>query len=72
MPDQLVHADATANALENLALEKKVEEPLLCQPEGGQSAGQCSSRTSIPEDSPKEDTDVQSQPEGKIKAQFDR
>ena len=66
--DQHVNADATANALENLVLEKKLEEPLLGTSEGRQLAGQCSG-TSIPEGSPEEDTDVQSQPEGKIKPQ---
>ena len=54
---------------EVIVLDKKVEESLLGQPEGGQPASQCCSGASIPEDSPKEDTDVQSQPEGKIKAQ---
>lgn len=62
VPDQLVHADPTA--LENLAHEKKLQEPLLDQPNGGQLASQCCSGTSNPEDSPEEDTIVQSQPEG--------
>ena len=65
MPDQLVHADPPA--LENFADEKKLEGPLLNQPQGGQLASQCCSGTSNPEDSPEEDTNVQSQPEGKIK-----
>ncbi|KAK2555497.1 E3 ubiquitin-protein ligase rnf213-alpha [Acropora cervicornis] len=62
LPDQLVHADPPA--LENFADEKKPEEPLLDQPQGGQLASQCCSGTSNPEDSPEEDTNVQSQPEG--------
>ena len=68
MPYQLVHVDPTA--LENLAHEKKLQELLFDQPQpdGGQLASQCCSGTSNPEDSP-EDTIVQSQPEGKIKAQ---
>ena len=65
LPDQLVHADPTA--LENFADEKKLEKPLLDQPQGGQLASQCCSGTNNPEDSPEEDTNVQSQPEGKIK-----
>mgnify|MGYP006973597711 CR=1 FL=1 len=65
LPDQLVHADPTA--LGNFADEKKLEEPLLDQPQGGTLASRCCSGTSNP-DSPEEDTNVQSQPEGKIKA----
>ena len=66
MPNQLAHADPTA--LENFADEKKVEELLLDQPQGGQLASQCCSGTSNPEASPEKDTNVQTQPEGKIKA----
>ena len=66
--DQIVHADATAKALENPVLEKKLEEPLLGTSEGRQLPGQCSG-TSIPEGNPDEDINVQSQPEGTIKAQ---
>ena len=66
--DQLVHADATANALENVVLDKKLEEPLLGTSEGRQLMGQCSG-TSMLEGSPEEDVDVQSHPEGTIKAQ---
>lgn len=65
VPDQLtVYADPTA--LENLADEKKVEEPRLDQPAGGQLASQCCSGTTNPEDSPEKDTNVQTRPEGKI------
>ena len=67
MPDKLLHANPTA--LEHLALEKTVEAPLLGQPEGGKLGSQCCSGTSIPEDSPEEDTFVQNQPEGKTEAQ---
>ena len=67
VPDQLEHADPTA--LEDLAHEKKLEELLLDQPDGGKLASQCCSGTSSPEDSPEEGTDVQSQLKGKIKAQ---
>ena len=52
-----------------IALENTPEKTLLDQPEAGQLAIQCCSGTSNPEDSPEEDTNVQSQPEGKIKAQ---
>ena len=55
---------------EVIALDKiQLEKPFLCQPEGGQPASQCWGGTSIPEDSPEEDTHLQNQPEGKIKAQ---
>ena len=66
--DQLVHADAAANAPENLVLEKKLEEPLLGTSEGRQLTGHCSG-TSMPEGSPEEDINVPSQPEGTLKAQ---
>ena len=63
--DQLVHADAAANAPENLVLEKKLKEPLLGTTEGRQLMGHCSG-TSMSEGSPEEDINVQSQPEGTI------
>lgn len=66
--DPIVHADATEKSLENPVLEKKLEEPLLGTSEGRQLPGQCSG-TSIPEGNPEEDVNVQSQPEGTIKAQ---
>ena len=52
-----------------IALEKTPEKTLLDQPEAGQVASQCCSGTSNPEDSPEKDSDVQTQPEGTIKAQ---
>ena len=52
-----------------IALEKTPEKTVLDQPEAGRLAIQCCSGTSNPEDSPEKDTNVQSQPEGKIKAQ---
>ena len=49
-----------------IALEKTPEKTVLDQPEAGRLASQCCSGTRIPKDSPEEDTNVQSQPEGKI------
>ena len=49
-----------------IALEKTPEKTVLDQPEAGQLASQCCSGTRIPKDSPEEDTNAQSQPEGKI------